>query len=124
MKAFGYVCPSCGPIDFHEAHDSIQCRCGLTARRRYHVAINKSSLKVQERWDPVVGQYVKNDAEFRSVLAKGQDEQAKKLGMDVHLKMVDSRDTEALAELHGHSTEEREAVKEGTQKAAFDKANA
>lgn len=101
MKWFAYICPLCGPFDCNEAADSIQCRCGNEAKRKYQLNVIGSSLKPTDRWDPVVGEYVENDGQFRSLLHKGQDEQAQKLGMDVRLASVDARDKEGLAELHG-----------------------
>jgi hypothetical protein len=115
MKWFAYHCPSCGDFDVDGiAQDTISCRCGRTAKRKYAVSFMGSSLKSQARWDPVVGEYVENDRQFRSLLRKGQEEQSEKLNMDVKLALVDSRDTEALAELHGHSVEERLEVKART----------
>jgi hypothetical protein len=108
MKWFSYRCPRCGPFDVDAiAEDSIQCRCGMTAKRKYSVSFIGSSLKSEARWDPVVGAYVENDAQFRSLLAKGQDEQAEKLQMDCKLATIDARDQEGLAELHGQSPDER-----------------
>lgn len=117
---FSYLCPQCGLVDFSEAHDNIQCRCGQTAKRRYHVSINRSSLKQTARWDPVVGAYVNNDREFRSLLAQGQEAQSKQMGMDAKWVSVDSRDTDALDSLHGHDPAER---KELAAQTAFQKAN-
>lgn len=107
MKWFAYVCPLCGPFDANTPDDTIQCRCGQTAKRRYQVSVIGSTLKPSGRWDPVVGAYVENDAQFRSLLAQSQDAQAEKLGMDVPLATVDARDQEGLAELHGHSLDQR-----------------
>lgn len=121
MGLFSYNCPQCGLVDSDVPGDAIQCRCGHQAKRRFTVSINRSSLGQSGRWDPVVGAYVENDRQFRSLLAQGQDAQAEKLGMDVNLVQVDARDTDALASLHGHSTERREADLEGTRKLAFEK---
>jgi hypothetical protein len=115
---FAYLCPQCGLIDSPHAADSVQCRCGHQAKRRFHVSINRSSLRQSARWDPVVGAYVNNDREFRSLLAQGQDAQSEKLGMDCKLQTVDARDTDALASLHGHDASER---KEQAEKTAFHK---
>jgi len=100
--------------------DTIQCRCGNVAKRRYQVAVNKSSLKPSGRWDPVVGAYVRNDAEFRSLLAMGRDQQAEKLQKDVDLVPVDSRDMEGIDELHGVPSEVRQADLEFAAKAKRD----
>jgi DNA-directed RNA polymerase subunit RPC12/RpoP len=111
MKTFSYRCPRCGPFDVaDEATDTIQCRCGNTAKRMYQLNVIGSTLKHQGRFDHVVGAYVENEGQFMSLLHKGQDEQAKKLNMDVKLATVDSRDTEGLAELHGQPVAERKEL--------------
>jgi hypothetical protein len=107
---FAYLCPNCGLVDFPAPMDKIHCRCGRVAKRRYSVNINRSSLKQSGRWDPVVGEYVANDRQFRSLLAQGQDAQAEKLGMDVKLQTVDARDTDALDSLHGRDPAERQEM--------------
>ena len=108
MAWFGYHCRSCGDFDLRDiAADKVHCRCGREAKRKYQVSVIASSLKHSGRWDPVVGQYVENDGQFRSLLHRGQDAQAEKLGMDVKLAEVDARDGEALAELHGYDKSER-----------------
>ena len=117
MKWFDYICPLCGPFEVDGiAEDTIQCRCGNTAKRKYQLNVIRSSLKSTARWDPVVGAYVENDGQFKSLLAKGVDEQSAKLNMDVKVATVDARDTEGLAELHGHSVDERIEAKEETRR--------
>jgi hypothetical protein len=114
VKWFAYHCPRCGDFDLDGiAEDTVACRCGRTAKRKYQVGVIASSLKAQDRWDPVVGAYVENDGQFRSLLAKGQDEQAEKLNMDVKLATVDARDKEGISELHGwdHDTRMSEVEK-------------
>lgn len=102
MKWFSYHCRHCGDFDVDGiAEDQIVCRCGRLAKRKYQLNVIGSTLKTQDRWDPVVGAYVENDGQFKSLLHKGQEEQAEKLGMDVKLATVDARDKEGLAELHG-----------------------
>lgn len=108
MKWFAYICPVCGPFDVDGiAQDTIQCRCGSTAKRKYQIQVVKSSLKPYGHWDPVVGAYVENEGQFKSLLAQGVEEQSIKNNMDYKVATVDARDTEGLAELHGHSVEER-----------------
>lgn len=121
---YDYRCPMCGLIESTLCEDTIGCRCGSTAMRIRSFAVNRSSMQSQSRWDPVVGEYVRNDREFRDKLAQGQEAQAAKLGMEVKLETVDARDSDALASLHGHSAERREHDLEGTRKAAFDRSNA
>jgi len=84
--------------------------------------VNQGSLKSQDRWDPVVGAYVRNDREFNELLKKGQAAQEAELGMPVPLAKVDARDTEGLAELHGHKVDHRLEVKEQAAKIAHDAA--
>ena len=98
------------------AQDTIDCRCGREARRKFQIGVIGSSLKQSDRWDPVVGEYVRNDREFKSLLAKGQEAQSEKLGMDVKLATYDARDHEAAAELHGHSVDQRAADLERSPK--------
>lgn len=97
-----------------------QCRCGSPAKRVYGFAVNKASLKSQARWDPVVGQYVENDRQFRDVLAEAQEREARELNMDVPLVQVDARDQEALGELHGTGLAHRQEVAEQSAKQAHD----
>ena len=121
MPTYLYVCPKCGPYESQLACDALQCRCGHTAKRRWHVNIDRSSLRQSARWDPVVGQYVNNEREFQDALAASRELQSEKLNMDVKLETVDARDTSALDELHGRSSSEREADMEGVRKAEFEK---
>lgn len=107
MKFFDYVCSLCGPFEANLADDEIQCRCGQTAKRKYTVSFIASSLKHRGRFDPVVGAYVENEAQFNSLLSQGRDAQEQKLGMECKLATVDARDTEGLAELHNQPVEER-----------------
>ena len=124
MPAYAYFCPNCGPFESAIPADRIDCRCGASSRRNYRtVGIIKSSLKHQGRWDPQVGAYVANDAEFRSLLAQGAARESESLGMDVKLATVDSRDSEGLAELHGWSVADREADLEGTRKRDFERSD-
>jgi hypothetical protein len=117
---YAYDCPACGEFDSTVGADRLDCRCGRSARRRFSVAVNRSSLKSESRWDPVVGAYVANDREFRSLLARGQEAESEKLNMDVKLETLDARDSEGLAELHGWK--DREADLEATKRHEHDKA--
>jgi hypothetical protein len=102
MKWFSYHCRSCGDFDLDGiAQDVVKCRCGRPANRKYQIGVIGSSLKPRDRWDPVVGAYVENDGQFRSLLHKSQEEQSEKLNMDCKLVEVDARDQEGLSELHG-----------------------
>ena len=69
---------------------------------------DRTSTKVNGRWDPVVGQYVSNEREFQDALSAARELQCDKLGMDVKLETLDARDTEGLAELHGQDINERQ----------------
>jgi hypothetical protein len=100
--------------------DVVQCRCTSPAKRVFGFAVNKASLKSQARWDPVVGQYVESDRQFRDVLAEAQEREARELNMDVPLVQVDARDQEALGELHGTGLAHRQEVAEQSAKQAHD----
>lgn len=118
MKWFAYHCPRCGDFDVDGiAQDTIQCRCGATAKRKYQVQVIKSSMKPYGHWDPVVGAYVENEGQFKSLLAQGVDEQSAKNNMDYKVATVDARDTEGLAELHGQSVEERQETYRDAERA-------
>lgn len=121
---YAYRCPRCGEIESTLCEQQVQCRCGEQARRLFQVRFDRSSLRQSGRWDPVVGTYVANDREFRNELARGAEAQAEKLGMDVNLVSVDARDHGALDELHGRSSDQREADLEPTRKAEYERANA
>ena len=121
---YGYTCPRCGPFDIEGiAADAIQCRCGASSKRRYQFSVDKASLKSFARWDPVVGRYVENQGQFNSALAEAQERESKLLGMDCKLATCDSRDSEALGELHGWGSDKREADLEATKRHEYDKAN-
>lgn len=115
-----YLCQSCGEIESAVSADVIQCRCGKTAKRVRAFSVNAASLKSQDRWDPVVGAYVRNDREFRTLLAQGQAREAAELGMDVNLVTLDARDTEGLAELHGHAPDAHAEAAEQTARSKHD----
>jgi hypothetical protein len=122
MPAYLYVCPKCGPYESQLAADALQCRCGKVSKRRWAVHFDRTSTKVNGRWDPVVGQYVSNEREFQDALSAAREAQSEKLNMDVKLETVDARDTSALDELHGRTEAEREADLEPVRKAEFEKA--
>ena len=118
---YGYICPDHGIFEVPVPADTCLCpSCGQTAKRYRTFAVNKASLKSQARWDPVVGQYVENDRQFRDLLAAGQEREANELNMDVPLVQVDARDNEALGELHGTGVDHRTEVKEQTERVKHD----
>jgi|HubBroStandDraft_6_1064221.scaffolds.fasta_scaffold00184_12 hypothetical protein len=122
---FSYRCPRCGEVEVEDvAQDTVQCRCGQTAKRNWSIRVDKASLKSYARWDPVVGRYVENEGQFKSALAEAQERESKKLGMDCVLATCDSRDGEALGELHGWGSDAREADLEATKRANHDQAMA
>lgn len=126
MPIYSYKCRDCGNrFDTLKRGDSSPCTCGETAIRVWStINIDAKSARHQGRFDPQVGAYVESERQFNNLLRQGQDAQEEKLGMPVKLEKVDARDHEALAELHGHSTEQREHDLEGTRKAEFDKKSA
>ena len=115
---YAYRCPACGPLDFDQPLDAISCRCGRSAKRIRRFAIGTAQArKDQGGWNPVVGQYVANDAEFRSVLAAQVERESESMGMTCKVALVDSRDKEGLAELHGDvSVDHYHAEAENTAK--------
>jgi hypothetical protein len=121
---YDYRCPQCGIFESQVAADMAQCRCGAQGRRLRGFALNRSSLRSEARWDPVVGQYVRSNREFDYLLRQGQEAESEKLNMEVKLQSVDARDSDALASLHGHSTERREHDLDSERKVKFDQANA
>lgn len=102
--------------------DEVACLEHSTlARRQWGFAINTGNMRKDDaHWNPVVGQYVSNDAEFRSVLAQQVDRESKSMNMDVKIATVDSRDKEGVAELHGYSVDTYKAEAENTAKAKRD----
>jgi hypothetical protein len=122
---YAYADPQCGIIESEACADAIVCLdCGQRAKRVRSFNVDRTSLKTADRWDPVVGAYVRNDAEFRSLLHAGQERESEELGMDVVLETVDARDREGLAELHGVTTDSRAEDLEPTVKANWEKENA
>jgi len=120
---YAYADPQCGIIESEACADAITClTCGQRAKRVRSFNVDRTSLKTADRWDPVVGAYVRNDAEFRSLLHAGQEREANELGMDVPLVELDARDNEGLAELHGYTTDQRAEDLEPTKKAEWEKA--
>ena len=121
---YAYRCPACGPLDFDQPLDAISCRCGRSAKRIRRFAIGTTQQRKDEGgWNPVVGQYVKNDAEFRSVLAAQVERESIESNMEVKLALVDSRDKEGRAELHGDvGVDHYHAHAEDTARANHDKA--
>jgi hypothetical protein len=117
---YDYRCPSCGLIHDAVPLDRIQCRCGQSAKRLRGFAVVAGSLKSQDRWDPVVGAYVRNDREFQELLKAGQERESREMNMDVKLVQVDARDQEALGELHGTGVAHRQEVDEQTARLAHD----
>jgi hypothetical protein len=122
VPTYLYYCPQCGEYESKLSADALQCRCGRVARRRWAVHFDRTSTKVNGRWDPVVGQYVSNEREFQDALSAAKELQSEKLNMDVKLETVDARDTSALDELHGRTEAEREEDLEPVRQAEFEKA--
>lgn len=122
MPIYEYRCRSCGTsVESTERGQNIICVCGEAAIRSFGtVAIQAATARHRGRWDPVVGEYVESERDFRSKLARGQQEQSEKLGMDVNLATVDARDSEGLAELHGWSADDRAADLEPLERAKRD----
>jgi hypothetical protein len=118
MAVYEYLCPGCGPIRSEVASDTMQCRCGMPAKRHWSIQMQPQSARHRGRYDPQVGAYVENERQFRSLLARGQETQAEKLGMDVKLETLDARDHEGLAELSGQSPDARMADLEPTKAAS------
>jgi uncharacterized OB-fold protein len=120
---YGYACPTHGIIEADACADSFICLdCGERAKRVRSFNVDKASLKSHDRWDPVVGAYVRNEGEFRSLLHAGQERESREMNMDVVLQEVDARDREGLAELHGYTTDQRAEDLEPTVKANWEKA--
>lgn len=122
---YAYACSQCGIIEAPTPHDAFFClTCGNEAKRVRSFNVDKASLKSHARWDPVVGAYVRNDGEFRSLLHAAQERESRELNMDVKLATVDARDSEGLAELHGTTVDSRAEELEPTTKANWEKARA
>jgi hypothetical protein len=98
--------------------DVITClEHGLPAKRVRSFGVNKGPQRRDvARWDPIVGRYVSNHAEFLSALHEGQDRESAELSMDVKLVPVDAADTQALNELHGMTQADRDADLEPTRR--------
>ena len=108
MPIYLYDCSGCGEFDSTERADSLVHDCGRTARRRWKLRIDARSARHEGRWDPKVGQYVSSEREFRSLIRQGAERESESLGVDVKLEMVDSRDQQALSELHREPLAQRE----------------
>ena len=119
MPLYAYFCTgSCGEISSPVRADRITCDyCAMPAKRRVRVNVDRTSLKPTGGWNPVVGRYVANEAEFYSALAEGTERESKRLGMDVKLETVDARDNEGVAELHGYTPTQRSEDMEPTRRA-------
>jgi hypothetical protein len=122
---YSYRCRRCGELEVEDiAQDTVQCRCGQTAKRNWSIRVDRSSLRSYARWDPVVGKYVETPGQFKSALAEQVEHQSEILNMDANVATCDSRDSEALAELHGWGSDERAFDLEATKRAEFNRANA
>jgi hypothetical protein len=122
---YAYVCSVHGVIEADAPADSFICLtdgCRQQAKRLRSFNVDKVSLKSHARWDPIVGAYVRNEGEFRSLLAAGQERESNELNMEVKLDLVDARDQEGLAELHKMPVDVRLAEVENTQRANHDAA--
>lgn len=122
MNKYLYRCPRDGEIEHEVAQDSIQCRCGNTAKRVWSVSFDRQSTKSSDRWDPQVGAYVRNEREFQALLRQGAEKQSQELNMECKLTTVDARDHEARGELHGTGVDHILAEKENTDRRKHDEA--
>ena len=118
---YTYRCPGGHEMVAVVALDQVTClEHGVPAKR-----VRSFGLKLPgetARWDPVVGEYVRNEAEFRSILSQQMDRESRELNMEVKLTLVDSRDKEGIAELHGRPLTTWKAEAENTAKAKHDQA--
>jgi hypothetical protein len=116
-----YRC-GCGEFETETPADSATClQCGGQAKRVWAVTLNTASARPVERYyDPQVGAVVSSQRESDELLKQGIEKQSAELNMDVKVAQVDARDTEALAELHGHGVDHRLAEKENTARAVHD----
>ncbi len=117
-----YRCGTHGDFEVPIPADSCLCPdCGDVSRRVWAVTLNTTSARAVERYyDPQVGAVVSSQRESNELLKAGIEKQSAELNMDVKVAQVDARDTEALAELHHHSVDDRLAVKENTARALHD----
>jgi hypothetical protein len=118
---YAYRCPNCGPLELEDIRQtSVSCRCGRIARREWSVQVRTEGETA--RWDPVVGEYVRNNREFMEAVKRGKEAQEQRLGTEVSWHAVDARDHEGICELHGMTMDDRAADLEPTLKAERDKA--
>jgi hypothetical protein len=119
---YAYRCQAGHEITSGHALDQIECpEHGMVAKRIRRFAIGTAQARKDEgHWNPVVGQYVKNDAEFRSVLAQQVERESEALNCDVKLALVDSRDKEGIAELHGIEPDHYAETAEDTKRHKHD----
>lgn len=116
-----YRC-GCGEFETETPADTARClKCGNEAKRVWAVNLDRRSARPVERYyDPQVGAVVSSQRESDELLKQGIEAQSRELNMDVKVAKVDARDTEALAELHHHSVDDRLEVKEQTARALHD----
>lgn len=116
-----YVCAMHGRFETPIPADSCLCpECGDPSRRVWAVTLDRHSTKHTGRYDPQVGQYVRNEREFHELLRAGADRQERELNMEVPLAVVDARDDQALGELHGTGVDHRLEVREQTARKLHD----
>jgi hypothetical protein len=120
VTMFAYRCQQCGVLERDHPGDTTHCRCGRKAKRIWDVQVKASSFGDTARWDPVVGEYVRNDNEFRAALERGAERESKELNTEVVWKPVDSRDIEGVAELHGGPVDHWHAEAENTKRQVHD----
>lgn len=119
---YTYRCPGCGDLSSPVAAETVAClEHGLEAKRVWGFAISTGQMRKDDaHWNPVVGEYVRNDAEFRSILSQQIDRESAAMNMDVKVALVDSRDKEGIAESHGYSKDTYTAQAEQTAKVKRD----
>lgn len=118
---YAYWCPNCGTIEVEIRSDKVAClECKATAKRVWAVTLDRHSTKHTGRYDPQVGQYVRNEREFHELLKAGAERQEQELNMAVPLATVDARDDQALAEIHGTGMDHRLEVREQTARKLHD----
>jgi hypothetical protein len=111
VPVYEYACDEHGTFVSTIRADDCFCPRGAHKGRRVwsSVHLNTKMPGSYEGWNPVVGQYVRNEAEFDTALARHKEAEFASTGVEPVWTKVDVRDTEARNELHGMTESDRQA---------------
>lgn len=112
MPFYEFYCPECGVSYERQSRTPIPCAlCATVVKRRYSFTFR---MPTDAHYNSSVGEYVRNDREFRDALKRKSEANSVATGIDHNYVPVDPYDTRSLGVTD-------EGLVQESQKQYFDK---